>query len=397
MTFGEHDRFGRLAAPGIAALALIFALAAGCDHLTLVAVAEDAAPDTDSDIDIDTDTDTDTDADGDGDGGPVDEVIEMDCSACEGVGPDLESMLCAIDLCDFGVVSQNQYTTLGDMVGSAGGCTLEDTYEAVEHYGFASNDLAPKLNDSYAMMSTGLVEASDNSTACWVAEEGVYVDDPFTNDLCWDADVGKHACPIYDAMKWKITMTAPEDAKAFRLKYVFFSAEFDDFIGASFNDKFYVILEADSTEGGAETVINFTECREPEWFDMQCPGPEYGCEAGEYLCYVAVNSALSECCWYPQGSGFASNPDDPPCPGGTAQTDISGTGFTCAVDAASDGNLTGSSTGWLQTAWPIDGGETFSLTFHIHDSEDQVFDSTVIIDSFQFLRTFDQGTIVVIE
>lgn len=371
---------------GLLVVALAAVGAVGCDRLTLVAFpADDGAPDTDVDTDTDTDVDTDADTDTDTETDTEDEIISMDCSSCVEVGSSLDNMLCAIDICDSQYVHANTYTSPRTLVGPTGGCSIEDTYEAISHYGLVSNELAPKLNDSYALMSTGLAEPSSNNTACWVYEAGVYVSDPFTNDLCYDADVGKHDCPIYDAMKWKITLTAPDDARSFRFKYVFFSAEFDEYISAQFNDKFYVIIEADSTEEGEPTVINFTDCREPDWFDTFCPGPEYGCEAGENLCYVAVNSALSECCWYDG------------CPDGTASTDISGTGFSCAVDATTDSNTTGSSTGWLQTAWPIDGGETFDLTFHIHDSIDQVWDSKVIIDSFQFLRTVDQGTVIVIE
>jgi hypothetical protein len=90
---------------------------------------------------------------------------------------------------------------------------------------------------------------------------------------------------------------------------------------------------------------------------------------------------------------YAPNPGDPPCPDGTWTTDISGTGFECAGSYGEDGNTKGSSTGWLQTSWPIEGGEMFSLTFHIHDTSDQIFDSEVILDSFEFTKDADTGTI----
>ena len=49
-------------------------------------------------------------------------------------------------------------------------------------------------------------------------------------------------------------------------------------------------------------------------------------------------------------------------------------------------------TGWLQTSWPIDGGETFAITFHLHDTADGIYDSEVILDQFQFMGTVVQGT-----
>ena len=50
-------------------------------------------------------------------------------------------------------------------------------------------------------------------------------------------------------------------------------------------------------------------------------------------------------------------------------------------DAASEG---GSSTGWLRTTWTIQPHEVFTLTFHIHDTNDEVFDSAVLLDNFQW-------------
>jgi hypothetical protein len=133
-------------------------------------------------------------------------------------------------------------------------------------------------------------------------------------------------------------------------------------------------------------VINFTDCRDPlNYFDFQCVDGDPGCEPGGLYCYIAINSALSDCCWYNN------------CPNGYSWdvgTDIGGTGYECSGTTA-DGSSYGSSTGWLQTSWPIDGGETFAVTFHVHDTSDGVYDSEVILDAFEFLKDPDQGTVPV--
>ena len=49
----------------------------------------------------------------------------------------------------------------------------------------------------------------------------------------------------------------------------------------------------------------------------------------------------------------------------------------------------GSSTGWLTTTWTVNAGEVFTLTFHIHDTADQAYDSLVLIDNF----TWKGGTV----
>jgi len=390
---------GRIA-PGrswqFAALAVLLS-AAGCDRPSLLAVAGDTDTSTETPADSDTDTFPSVDSD------TEDSVIEMDCSGCAGVGSTLGDMLCAIDLCEPGVVVSSEYTSarplLGDLdTDGSGGCVLEDTYAAVARFGSLGNDLAPKLNESYALMSSGLAGPSDNNSACWDPASLDLVDDPYSDELCPDGLGGHIACPIWDAMEWRVELTSPPEAKSFRFKYVFFSAEYDEFISAGFNDKFFVFIEAPSTNDGVRTIINFAECRDQEVkYDFVCGPEHYYCTIGEKYCYVAVNSAFSECCCYPAGSDYAANPSAQGCPDGFATTDISSTGYSCAVGVGTDGPTSGSSTGWLQTSWPIDGGETFALTFHIHDSQDPYYDSEVLIDAFEFLTTADRGTQVVIE
>ncbi len=375
----------------------------GCDQATLVAVSgmDSGVVDTETNSEVGTDTNSDTGIDINTDISTDDGIIDMDCSECEQVGSTLDHLACAIDLCDEDVVLSNTYTSPEPLIGDtdpSAGCTLEDTYEAVTHFGNPSNDLVPKLNGSYVIMATGIAEPSDNSTQCWPYDTVTNHPDPFSSDLCPDG-MGSHmSCPTWDVMNWTLQLKAPIDARSFRFKYVFFSAEYDEYISATYNDKFYVIIEAQSTKAGVPTVINFTQCRDPSVFsDFTCGDEDYNCVVGDSYCYVAVNSALSECCWYPNESFYAPNPDDPPCPGGQGLTDITGTGFGCAVSAAADSASSGSSTGWLRTVWPVDGGEIFTLTFRIHDSIDSAFDSEVIIDSFEFLTTTDHGTHVVIE
>ncbi len=341
----------------------------GCDLVQMLAVP--GPDDTDIDAGADSDSDTDSDGDSDVDGGP----IEMDCSNCSAVGPSLDNMVCAVDLCDTDVVLGNSYDSPGEFdtdVDAGWGCALEDTYEAVARFGGDSNHLEPKLNASYALMASGLATGTVHST--WCDDMSVLLFDEWSSD----------GYNIHDVMEWKLTLKAPDDAKSFKFKYVFFSEEFDEYIGLEFNDKFYVILEAPSTNGEAPTVINFTECREPSiHYDFICGTQHNDCTLGERYCYIAVNSALSECCWY---NG---------CLDGFAGTDIAGTGYECAASEIDDLDMNGSSTGWLQTAWRIMGGETFTITFHIHDTNDGIFDSEVILDSFEFLRTAASGTVII--
>ena len=349
------------------------------------AAGGDADSDADGDLDADADSDLDADGDADADGGKTE--ILPDCSACPAVGPDLENLRCAIDLCDNNVFKSQTYTsptiTKDNMLNISRG--------AVKWFGSTSNDLKPlypAVDGSYALMSSGYavpqdpVDAYDHNhglSGTLLQPDGPSVKDPFSK-------TDKY--PAYDIVEWKLHLKAPANAHGFRIHYIFFSEEYDEYIGLDFNDKFYIFLEAASTNGGQKTVINFTECRDSsKYSDFECTDGMSSCKVGQEYCYIAVNTALSECCWY---NG---------CPDGTAKTDITGTGFSCGtkdtdyIGDYSMGFTFGSSTGWLRTEWPIDPGEEFDITFHVHDTADSILDSEVVLDKFVFVTEADAGTV----
>jgi hypothetical protein len=196
-------------------------------------------------------------------------------------------------------------------------------------------------------------------------------------------------------VEWRLQLRAPPDAQAFSFDYVFFSVEYEEVLPEAnpYNDKFYAVLKAGSTNGGTATVINYTACRDADVYsDFTCSAEmalEQPCTQNQKYCYIAVNSALSECCNYECSEADVNvNP---------AETSIDGTGYECAPSLSLDNAEYGSSTGWLHTVWRIDPGEEFTLTFHIHDTFDSTNDSAVILDAFQFHRSFQAGGTVVIE
>ena len=138
------------------------------------------------------------------------------------------------------------------------------------------------------------------------------------------------------------------------------SVEYEEFIPSNFNDKFYILLNGPESTGGETKVINTTQCsNEYVYYDVEEPD-------GSKSCYISIKSTFSE-----------------PCP--DAATNIDGTGFECAPTRSMDDMTYGSSTGWLTTQWKIAPGEKFTLTFHIHDTQDAIFDSMVLLDNFRFI------------
>ena len=286
--------------------------------------------------------------------------IASACAACPATGESLPAMACALDLCDKSVLLDQTYS-------SPTGSPSAGTFAAVAQFGNKSNHLKPQIGGSYALMATGPAQGTAHS----VDLGGQSMADPFL----------KSSAPTYNAVEWKLKLQAPPGANGLRFRHVFFSEEYDEYVGSQFNDKFYVVLEAGSTNGGKATVINYTDCRDPQkHHDFVCsPGMQF-CNPRQRYCYIAVNTAASECCWL---GG---------CPQGKAKTDIAGTGFSCASGQSGDSAGHGSSTGWLQTEWPIEPGEVFTLTFHLHDTGDGVFDSEVILDGLQFVTSVTPGT-----
>ncbi len=382
----------------------------------------DADSDTDADTDSDSDSDSDVDSDfldGDGDGWIVgidcddenpdvnqgeEEVLGNDidddcdgltdeapadtetdttpqdlipeCDGCPAVGTSLENMRCAVDLCDDEVYLNGTYN-------SPSGSTTSGTYEAVNRFGNNNNDLDPLLYNSYALMASGPATGTNHCSD----QGGSSMTDPFSS--------GPGA---NDVMEWTLDLKAPANANGFKIHYVFFSEEYDEFINSPYNDKFYVFIEAASTNGGQRTIINFTDCRDPDnYSDFICDGDTMDyCTDGQPYCYIAINSAFSECCWFPEGSYYVNNSDNmTPCPDGGWTTNIAGTGFSCANNMLNDTDSKGSSTGWLYTEWVINPNEEFKLIFHIHDTSDSIYDSEVIIDKVLFITVAEPGTGVV--
>jgi hypothetical protein len=312
---------------------------------------------------------------GDGSGDGVDNdcdgsIDEDDSCTCAATGTGIPALVCAMDICiddwlglfyTSGSLSSPNGVTLSKMTNTA--------TAAVDRFGSTSNALAPMKGSSYALLSSG--NASQTSGARGTLLGATEWTDP------WDT-----AHHTHDVVEIVVNLKAPSNALGFSFDYVFFSAEYDDYIGTAYNDKFYAIMNGSST-GNVDKIINFTNCRDQssggyvDFVDTgACSTHPYG-----HCCYIAINNSYSECCWY---GG---------CTGGVSDFDITGTGFECAASSGTDSSAKGSSTEWLRTTASVSPGETFSLRFHIHDTQDQVFDSEVILDDFKwYTQPVEPGT-----
>ncbi|PKN57168.1 MAG: hypothetical protein CVU56_12260 [Deltaproteobacteria bacterium HGW-Deltaproteobacteria-14] len=280
------------------------------------------------------DNDCDGIAQGDGGGTPIE-------PSCAGVctGSTVDAMLCGMEMC-------YPDNLLSASIASPTGDNVTGYWTALAHWGAANNDLVPYAGASYAILGTGLWSATDH--------EGL---PSFTNGVSDPYSTSGEQ--MFDAVELRLILRAPAGATGFSLDYIFMSAEYEEFIGSQYNDKFYIVLKAPQTTANQKKIINFTNCSNPgAYHDFMLDGQPW--------CYIAINTAFSE-----------------PCT--NVQTNINGTWHQCPY---------GSSTGWLSTSWPIQPNEQFELTFHIHDTADDVWDSHVVIDNFRWEGgSFEAGTI----
>lgn len=153
---------------------------------------------------------------------------------------------------------------------------------------------------------------------------------------------------INDDVALELTLKAPTNATGYRFNFDFYSFEYPEWVCTSYNDQFIALVDPPPA-GSIDGNISFDSQLNP----------------------VSINIAFFEVC---EG-----------CPLGTAE--LVGTGFDTWDDAGA--------TSWLETTAPIGPGEVFKIRFTIWDTGDTAWDSTVLIDNFEWIAdggTVDVGT-----
>ncbi len=136
-----------------------------------------------------------------------------------------------------------------------------------------------------------------------------------------------------DYTELKFVIKVPTNAQAFSFDFNFMSAEYPEYVGTSFNDKFFAMLDSKNFKGNVS-------------FDSKGS------------CVSINNGFFTVCDGCAQGAAG-----------------LAGTGY--------DGGI-GGGTGWLTTTVPVTPGETITLRFIIFDETDHIYDSAVLIDDFRW-------------
>jgi stigma-specific protein Stig1 len=258
---------------------------------------------------------------------------------------------------------------------------------------------------SLAVLSTGhAADVNDTNPAYAPFQEGVSAGTTSPVPSDWLSANGGSipnapGCPdpaggttAHDPVMLKLRIRAPSNARSFSLSSNFFSAEFPEWVCSPYNDFFVVLL--DSTWDGTpanpadKNLAIYTAPNASTYpvgvnlaygntglFNVCVDGPT-GCADGSVAGSTTACTSTAELV----GTGFdVANP-----PG-----DIFIPGY-CGAS-----NLLGGGTGWLTTAGNVVGGEVIELRFAIWDTSDELYDSVVLLDNFQWsVDAAQPGTVV---
>jgi len=305
-----------------------------------------------------------------------DVVDPAPCSAGSifgGVTPD--DMAEAMDICQttsaaeplatrkWGLISAEFLTADGAVPVGGHLATMMDSSTAImTNYG--TGGVGPTTNNTMAGMSSGWMRD---------ANDPGYVDPNGGTSFEWNhfppagylaANGGNlpasascnGACPsgvgANDSVRLRLTIRVPTNALSFSYDFRFFSSEYWSWACTEYNDFYLALLTSGAAGIPADGNISFDTNNNP----------------------VSVNNGFFEHCT-PTGCYT--------CPVGSGA--LAGTGMEL-------GN-TGGGTVWLTTSSPIVPGETMVLDLTIFDVSDNILDSLVLLDGFQWsIDPSDVGT-----
>ena len=176
----------------------------------------------------------------------------------------------------------------------------------------------------------------------------------------------------HDLINAKLEIKVPTNANGIQFDFNFWSGEWPEYVCSEFNDAFIAYLTSKSFVSGAGGNMSFDTQGNPVsvnngFFDRCTPNAKTGCLAAFGMAKTAV------------------------CPGDTAE--LAGTGFDFPGNYCGGIASGGGATGWLTSKAPVQPGETITLELIIWDVGDANYDSSVLLDHFQWVEgTTDANT-----
>jgi hypothetical protein len=293
------------------------------------------------------------------DTGTVPEPADEDCdgevdnvlAACDGdlalADTDPMEGAMAVDLCQQASDADRKWGVLSAAYVRADGSPAPDSKQFGLLNSFGDQVSVPKGTRMLGL-SSGRARVASSSASCGNFSCDGYGPGSAPPGFPQDVPNCPGASDINDDIGLELRVRAPTNAIGYSFLFDFYTFEYPEWICTSYNDQFIALVNP-APEGSINGNISFDSQNNP----------------------VSVNIAFFDVC-----AG---------CPLGANELD--GTGF--------DTWNSGGATSWLRTTAPVQGGDEFTIRFAIWDTGDQAYDSTVLVDSFEWIA--NGGTTVVVQ
>jgi hypothetical protein len=174
----------------------------------------------------------------------------------------------------------------------------------------------------------------------------------------------------YNPMSLRLLIRVPTNANSFSVDMFFFSAEYPEYVCTEYNDFFVTLVDSTDPSNPADMNIAIYDDGVDTW-----PLGVNILAAANGLFTACTDGTISQC-----GTPVAYT-------GCTSNAELDGTGFD--IDGETQfgcdyGGEAGGGTGWLAMSGNVTPGEVMELRFIIWDSSDQLFDSLVLLDNWQW-------------
>jgi hypothetical protein len=299
----------------------------------------------------------DDDCDGTIDNAPVscDSALSMTSTS----GDDFAK---AIDLCRFTTAAATGAAkTWGVITGTSKLVRANTTsapnasqYAIMPSFGNATSNGAKK-GSSLAVFSSGTARVTGQTGFTtpkgWCGSYNAATTSTVPCGLSWNKAGCPAGTPGNDSSGMSLQVRVPTNAQCMSFRFHYLSSEYPEWLCSAYNDTFVAMLTSKSMVPG-------TGCC------GAAPGTNCNISYGAGNTPVSVNNNL-----------FA-------VPGCTSCSSavLSGTGF----DGSCSGYIKGGSTGWLYSYAPVTPGEIATFHTSIWDTADNAWDSTVLIDSWDW-------------
>ena len=278
--------------------------------------------------------------------GKIDNVVESCDAGLALADADPMNAARALDLCQTASAGDKRWGVLGaKYVRADGSATIPPSplqYGIMEGFGPNVNT---QRGERLFVLSSGRARIPGQPDAC--GSLGCASNWPGAPPAGFPQDVPGCAGSknINDDVGLELKLRAPMNATGYSFSFKFYTFEYPEWVCTSFNDQ-YITLVSPAPEGSIGGNISFDKKSNP----------------------VSVNIAFFEVC------------GDPQCALGPSE--LLGTGFDTWDDAGG--------TGWLKTQAPVKGGDEFTIRFAIWDTGDSSWDSTTLIDNFEWVANGGQ-------